>query len=241
MILYPAIDLKDGGCVRLLRGEMGTAKLFNQDPVDQARVFEAAGCEWLHIVDLNGAFSGAPVNIEAVEAIISSISIPIQLGGGIRDMETASRWLDSGVERVIFGTVAVQSPNLVREACRLYPGRIAVGIDARNGYVATQGWACNTEVSAVDLAEEFGSAGVAALIYTDINRDGAMEGPNKIAVENFARATEVPVIASGGISSVNDLIEIKGLTCAGVNGVISGRAIYEGQLNIHDALEVLRD
>lgn len=239
MILYPAIDLKDGACVRLLRGEMHTATVFNDDPADQARAFEAAGFEWLHIVDLNGAFAGKPVNAGAVEAILAAISIPVQLGGGIRDLGTAAAWLDRGVRRVIFGTAAVESPDLVREACSAYPGRIVIGIDARNGRVATEGWTSETEVLAVDLAADFASAGAAAIVYTDIDRDGAMVGPNVTAIENFARGTDIPVIASGGVSSIEDLVALKRISHHGLDGVISGRALYDGRIAVNDALELL--
>ena len=237
MILYPAIDLKDGQCVRLLRGDMDRATVFGDDPAAQARAFQAAGCEWLHLVDLDGAFAGRPVNSDAVEAILAAVSIPVQLGGGIRDMDTIARWLDKGLARVILGTVAVEDPDLVREAATAFPGRIAVGIDARGGRVATRGWAEETAVSARGLAQSFEDAGVAAIIYTDIERDGAMAGPNIAATEALARAVTIPVIASGGVSSMADL---EALRATGViAGAISGRALYDGAIDLGRALGAL--
>jgi len=238
MILYPAIDLKDGNCVRLLRGEMEAATVFNDDPASQAAAFEAAGCEWLHLVDLNGAFAGQPVNAGAVEAVLSRIAVPCQLGGGIRDMDTIETWLSKGLSRVILGTVAVETPALVREASRAFPGKVAIGVDARGGKVATKGWAEETGVDATDLAKSFEDAGVAAIIYTDINRDGAMQGPNVEATEALARAVTIPVIASGGVSSLDDL---KALRATGViSGAISGRALYDGAIDLAEALKLLR-
>ena len=238
MILYPAIDLKDGQAVRLLRGEMDRATVFNDDPAAQARAFADAGCEWLHLVDLNGAFAGRPVNAEAVRAILSAVDVPAQLGGGIRDMATIERWIESGLRRVILGTVAVENPGLVREAAVAFPGRIAVGIDARGGRVATRGWAKETDVDATDLARSFEDAGVAAIIYTDITRDGAMQGPNVAATANLARAVSIPVIASGGVSSLADLIELRDCG-APLDGAISGRALYDGALDLGAALAAL--
>ncbi|TCM85163.1 1-(5-phosphoribosyl)-5-[(5-phosphoribosylamino)methylideneamino]imidazole-4-carboxamide isomerase [Rhodovulum steppense] len=238
MILYPAIDLKDGQCVRLLRGEMDKATVFGDDPAAQALAFQKAGCEWLHLVDLNGAFAGQPVNGAAVEAILAAVNLPAQLGGGIRDMATIEGWLSRGIARVILGTVAVENPALVHEAARAFPGRVAVGIDARKGKVATRGWAEDTDVTATDLARSFEDAGVAAIIYTDIDRDGAMAGPNIAATEDLARAVAIPVIASGGVSSLADLI---GLRDTGViSGAISGRALYDGALDLAAALVALR-
>ena len=202
MILYPAIDLKDGNAVRLLRGDMDKSTVFNTDPAAQAREFVDAGCEWLHLVDLNGAFEGEPVNAAPVEAILSECKVPAQLGGGIRDMATIENWLNKGLQRVILGTVAVEYPDLVREASRAFPGHVAVGIDARDGKVATKGWAEETNVMVTDLAKSFEDAGVAAIIYTDINRDGAMQGPNVQATADLANAVSIPVIASGGVSSI---------------------------------------
>ncbi len=239
MILYPAIDLKDGNCVRLYKGEMSQATVFSDDPAAQARAFQDAGCEWLHLVDLNGAFAGAPINGEAVEAILSAISVPAQLGGGIRDMATIERWLDKGLARVILGTVAVENPDLVCEAARRFPGAVAVGIDARGGRVATKGWAEETDVEVTDLARRFEDAGVAAIIYTDIDRDGAMQGPNVAATAALARAVSIPVIASGGVSSLDDLIALRDCG-APLNGAISGRALYDGAIDLGEALRVLR-
>jgi phosphoribosylformimino-5-aminoimidazole carboxamide ribotide isomerase len=237
MILYPAIDLKDGQAVRLLRGEMDKATVFNADPAAQARAFEEAGCDWLHLVDLNGAFAGEPVNGAAVDAILDVVNVPAQLGGGIRTMETIGTWLEKGVARVILGTVAVENPDLVREAAAAYPGRIAVGIDARNGRVATKGWAEQTDMEATELARSFEDAGVAAIVYTDIDRDGAMGGPNVAATAALARATSVPVIASGGVSSLADLVALRDTGV--VQGAISGRALYDGALDLEEALAAL--
>ncbi|TYB82951.1 1-(5-phosphoribosyl)-5-[(5-phosphoribosylamino)methylideneamino]imidazole-4-carboxamide isomerase [Maritimibacter fusiformis] len=239
MILYPAIDLKDGQCVRLLRGEMEAATVFNDDPAAQAAAFQAAGCDWLHLVDLNGAFAGEPVNAAAVEAILAAVSVPAQLGGGIRDMATIEAWLDKGLARVILGTVAVEDPDLVRDAARAFPGQVAVGIDARDGKVATRGWAEKTDVEATDLALRFEDAGVAAIIYTDIQRDGAMQGPNVEATAALARAVSIPVIASGGVSSLDDLIALRDCGVA-LDGAISGRALYDGALDLGQALAALR-
>jgi phosphoribosylformimino-5-aminoimidazole carboxamide ribotide isomerase len=237
MILYPAIDLKDGQCVRLLRGDMEAATVFGDDPAAQARAFAAAGCRWLHLVDLNGAFAGHPVNEAAVEAILAAVDIPAQLGGGIRDMATIERWLDRGLARVILGTVAVRDPELVRNAARAFPGRVAVGIDARDGRVAVAGWAEETDIDATDLARRFEDAGVAALIYTDIDRDGALQGPNVAATAALARAVRIPVIASGGVSELDDLRALK--QTGVIEGVISGRALYEGRLDLGEALALL--
>ncbi|MFC3615206.1 1-(5-phosphoribosyl)-5-[(5-phosphoribosylamino)methylideneamino]imidazole-4-carboxamide isomerase [Lutimaribacter marinistellae] len=239
MILYPAIDLKDGQAVRLLRGEMEKATVFNDDPAAQARAFVEAGCEWLHLVDLNGAFAGEPVNAAPVEAILAACPVPAQLGGGIRDMATIERWIDKGLARVILGTVAVENPDLVRDAARAFPGKVAVGIDARNGRVATKGWAEETDVMVTDLARSFEDAGVAAIIYTDINRDGAMQGPNVQATADLARAVDIPVIASGGVSSLEDLIALRDCG-ADLNGAISGRALYDGALDLGAALAALK-
>ena len=238
MILYPAIDLKDGACVRLLRGEMDKATVFGTDPAAQAAAFAAAGCDWLHLVDLNGAFAGRPANAPAVEAILGAVTIPCQLGGGIRDMATIEGWLARGIARVILGTVAVENPDLVREAARAFPGRIAVGIDARQGRVATRGWAEETDVTATDLAQAFEDAGVAAIIYTDIDRDGAMQGPNIAASDALARSVRIPVIASGGVSRIDDLAALKAV--GSIAGAISGRALYEGAIDLAAALALLR-
>ena len=240
MILYPAIDLKDGRAVRLLRGDMERATVFNEDPAAQARAFVEAGCEWLHLVDLNGAFAGQPVNAAPVEALLAETRVPAQLGGGIRDMATIERWLEKGLARVILGTVAVENPGLVREAARAFPGQVAVGIDARGGRVATRGWAEETDVEATDLAKSLEDAGVAAIIYTDIERDGAMQGPNVAATAALARAVAIPVIASGGVSSLDDLIALRDCG-APLDGAISGRALYDGALDLAEALAALRD
>ncbi len=239
MILYPAIDLKDGNCVRLYKGEMDQATVFSDDPAAQAKSFQDAGCEWLHLVDLNGAFAGEPVNAAPVEAILKACDIPAQLGGGIRDIATIERWLDKGLARVILGTVAVRDPELVKEAARLFPGKVAVGIDARDGMVAVEGWAETTDVTALDLARKFEDAGVAAIIYTDIDRDGAMQGPNVAATAALANAVSIPVIASGGVSSMDDLKALK--TCgAPLDGAISGRALYDGAIDVAKAAKFLK-
>jgi len=238
MILYPAIDIKDGACVRLLRGDMNAATVFGTDPAAQARAFQDAGCDWLHLVDLNGAFAGQPVNGAAVQAILAATNIPAQLGGGIRDMATIEMWLSRGIKRVILGTVAVENPDLVRQAARAFPTQIAVGIDARAGLVATKGWAHETNVQATDLAKSFEDAGVAAIIYTDIDRDGAMQGPNIAATEALARAVTIPVIASGGVSSLDDLAALRATEV--IAGAISGRALYDGAIDLGAALAMLR-
>ncbi|MCB4379347.1 1-(5-phosphoribosyl)-5-[(5-phosphoribosylamino)methylideneamino]imidazole-4-carboxamide isomerase [Synechococcus sp. MU1644] len=238
MILYPAIDLKDGQAVRLVHGDMDKATVFNDDPAAQARAFVEAGCEWLHLVDLNGAFAGEPVNAAPVEAILKSCDVPAQLGGGIRDMATIEMWLSKGLQRVILGTVAVENPDLVREAAKAFPGHVAVGIDARNGKVATKGWATETDVDATDLAKSFEDAGVAAIIYTDINRDGAMGGPNIPATQALAEAVDIPVIASGGVSSLDDLTALKATGV--ISGAISGRALYDGAIDLASALAALK-
>jgi len=238
MILYPAIDLKDGACVRLLRGDMAAATVFGADPAAQARAFVDQGCRWLHLVDLNGAFAGAPVNGAAVEAILAAVDVPIQLGGGIRDRATLDHWLERGVARVILGTAAVRDPAFVRGAAKAFPGRVAVGIDARGSRVAVEGWAETTELDAVDLARRFEDAGIAAIVFTDIARDGAMLGPNVAATTALAHAVSIPVIASGGVSSLDDLRALK--ECGGpLDGAISGRALYEGKLDLAAAVAYL--
>ncbi|WP_299283100.1 1-(5-phosphoribosyl)-5-[(5-phosphoribosylamino)methylideneamino]imidazole-4-carboxamide isomerase [uncultured Tateyamaria sp.] len=237
MILYPAIDLKDGQAVRLVHGDMTQATVFNDDPAAQAQAFVEAGCEWLHLVDLNGAFAGTPVNAAPVEAILKACKVPVQLGGGIRDMATIEMWLSKGLQRVILGTVAVENPDLVRDAARAFPGHVAVGIDARAGKVATKGWATETDVDATDLAKSFEDAGVAAIIYTDINRDGAMGGPNIPATQALAEAVSIPVIASGGVSSLADLTAL--MATGSIAGAISGRALYDGAIDLSEALAVL--
>ncbi len=237
MILYPAIDLKDGQAVRLVHGDMAQSTVFNDDPAAQARAFVAAGCEWLHLVDLNGAFAGQPVNAAPVEAILKACKVPAQLGGGIRDMATIEQWLDKGIARVILGTVAVEDPDLVRQAAKAFPDQIAVGIDARNGFVATKGWATETDIQVNDLARSFEDAGVAAIIYTDINRDGAMGGPNIAATQALARAVRIPVIASGGVSTLGDLLALRDTGV--IAGAISGRALYDGAIDLAQALDAL--
>ncbi len=239
MILYPAIDIKDGVCVRLLRGDMNVATIFNTDPADQAGAFAAAGFEWLHLVDLNGAFEGRPVNRAAVEAILAAVAIPAQLGGGIRNMATIEAWLEAGVARVILGTVAVKDPELVRTACREFPGRIALGIDARDGRVAVEGWAEVSEIETLDLARRFEDAGAAAVIYTDISRDGALQGVNVEATAALARATELPVIASGGVAALTDIEALMAVEKDGIQGAIIGRALYDGRLDPAAALALV--
>lgn len=239
MILYPAIDLKDGACVRLLRGDMAAATVFSEDPAAQAQAFEAAGCAWLHLVDLNGAFAGRPVNEAAVRAILAAVRLPVQLGGGIRSLPQIEAWLTAGIARVILGTVAVEEPDLVRAAASAFPGQVAVGIDARGGRVATRGWAEESDLSAPDLARRFEDAGVAALIYTDIDRDGAMGGPNIAATAALAKAVRLPIIASGGVASLADLLALK--ETGVIAGAISGRALYDGALDLAAALAALKE
>ena len=239
MILFPAIDLKDGACVRLKLGLMDQATVFNDDPGAQARAFADAGAEWIHVVDLNGAFAGKPVNASAVEAILKAVSVPVQLGGGIRDMATIEAWLARGVARVILGTVALKDPELVKDACRRFPGRVAVGIDAKGGRVAVEGWAETADITVTELALQFEQCGVAAIIYTDIDRDGVLSGPNVEATAALARAIKTPVIASGGVSSLDDLRALKAVP--GLEGVISGRALSDGRIDLAAALALLRE
>lgn len=239
MILFPAIDLKDGNCVRLKLGEMDQATVFNTDPAAQARAFETQGFKYLHIVDLNGAFAGKPVNGAAVEAILAAVNMPVQLGGGIRDVATIEAWLAKGVRRVILGTIAVRDPALVREACAKFPGRVAVGIDAKGGKVAVEGWAETSELTAIDLARRFEDAGVAAIIYTDIERDGVLKGLNLAATAELARATLIPVIASGGLASIADVEALLQPEYRMLEGAITGRALYDGRIDPAEALAVL--
>ncbi len=238
MILYPAIDLKDGACVRLRRGEMQDATVYSDDPGAQARAWQDAGCTWLHVVDLNGAFAGRPVNGAAVDAILAAATVPVQLGGGIRDMAGVARWLESGVSRVILGSAAVKTPALVHEASRAFPGRIAVGIDARDGIVATEGWAESSGVGALELALRFEDAGVAAIIYTDIGRDGMLSGINVEATLALADRLRTPVIASGGAGSIDDLRALMEQAPT-LDGVIVGRALYDGRIDLAAALRLL--
>ncbi|NQW01468.1 MAG: 1-(5-phosphoribosyl)-5-[(5-phosphoribosylamino)methylideneamino]imidazole-4-carboxamide isomerase [Rhodospirillales bacterium] len=240
MIFFPAIDLKDGSCVRLLHGDMEAATVFNDDPGAQAQAFAGQGAEYLHVVDLNGAFAGKPVNADAVVSILKALTIPVQLGGGIRTLETMEYWLSAGIKRVILGTVALTNPDLVRAACRAFPGQIAIGIDAREGFVATEGWADLSKIPALDLAKQFEDAGAAALIHTDIGRDGAMQGPNLAATLAIAKAVTIPVIVSGGVSSMDDIRQIAALGTDVFAGVISGRAVYDGQVDVAEATRILK-
>ncbi|MCG8490785.1 MAG: 1-(5-phosphoribosyl)-5-[(5-phosphoribosylamino)methylideneamino]imidazole-4-carboxamide isomerase [Sneathiellales bacterium] len=239
MNLYPAIDLKDGNCVRLLRGEMDAATVFNNDPADQASAFKNAGFKRIHLVDLNGAFEGKPVNAGAVEAILGATDVPSQLGGGIRDLATIEMWLSKGISRVILGTIALRNPQIVKEACKEFPGHIAVGIDARDSMVAVEGWAETSETSALDLARKFEDAGVEAIIYTDIDRDGALQGVNVEATAALADAISIPVIASGGVASIDDITNLLAVKSSGIEGVIIGRALYDGRIDPAEALKLV--
>jgi len=240
MILFPAIDLKDGQCVRLKLGDMDEATVFNDDPAAQARSFEDQGFEFLHVVDLNGAFAGTSVNGAAVEAILDAVDFPVQLGGGIRSLAHIEAWLDKGLARVILGTVAVRDPDLVKEACRLFPGRVAVGIDARGGRVAVEGWAETSELAVVELARRFEGAGVAAIVYTDIDRDGVLTGINWDATLELARAISIPVIASGGLAGMDDIRRMTEPEMQVLEGAISGRALYDGRIDSREALALLK-
>ncbi len=240
MILFPAIDLKDGLCVRLEQGDMARATVFHRDPAAQAQAFEEQGFEYLHVVDLNGAFAGRPVNAAAVERILETTSLPLQLGGGIRDLATVEAWLGKGVNRVIIGTAAVRNPQLVKEAARRFPARIAVGLDARDGEVAVEGWAQTASLSALELARRFEDAGVAAIIYTDIARDGLLKGLNLEATIALADAIAIPVIASGGLASIADVEALLAPRAAKLAGAIAGRALYDGRLNAAAALALIR-
>lgn len=236
MILYPAIDLKDGACVRLKLGDMQQATVFNTDPGTQARHFQSLGFTHLHVVDLNGSFAGKPVNASAVDAILKATKNPVQLGGGIRSMETIRDWIARGVSRVILGTAALRDPDLVRAACREFPGKVAVGIDARGGFVAVEGWSQTSSMKAIDLAKSFEDAGVAALIHTDIDRDGILKGVNVEATLALAQAVSIPVIASGGVASVDDVRALAKHEKDGISGAIIGRALYDGGLDAKAAL-----
>jgi phosphoribosylformimino-5-aminoimidazole carboxamide ribotide isomerase len=239
MILYPAIDLKDGACVRLLRGDMNAVTVYNEDPVEQARRFADTGFSWLHLVDLNGAVEGRPVNAAAVEAIVSASHLKVQLGGGIRTMETIEEWLSRGVSRIVLGTAAVRNPGLVREACAKFPGCIAVAIDSREGLVAVEGWRETSTRRTLDLALDMEQAGAAAIVYTDINRDGAMGGINLEATVDLAFALTTPVIASGGVSSIEDIEAVKREERSGIAGVICGHALYDGRVDPAAALAIV--
>jgi phosphoribosylformimino-5-aminoimidazole carboxamide ribotide isomerase len=240
VILFPAIDLKEGRCVRLVQGDMDQATVFGDDPAAQAESFVRQGFEWLHVVDLDGAFAGKPMNAAAVEAILRRVPAPLQLGGGIRDMRTVEGWLAKGVARVIIGTAAVRDPDFVREAARLFPGRVAVGIDAKDGRVAVEGWAQTSTLTAEDLGRRFEDAGVAAIIYTDIARDGVLKGLNIPMTLALARAVRIPVIASGGLASMADIERLTEPDCAVLAGAISGRALYDGRIDPVEALARLR-
>ncbi len=240
MILFPAIDLKDGKCVRLKQGEMDSATIYNDDPAAQAAAFEAQGFEWLHVVDLNGAFKGESVNSAAVGAILKATRNPVQLGGGIRTLEQIEDWLDRGLARVILGTVAVRDPDLVKQACKAFPGKIAVGIDARGGKVAVEGWAEASSLGVIELARKFEGAGVAAIIYTDIDRDGILTGINWDATIDLADAVSIPVIASGGLASIADIVRMTMPDATRLEGAISGRALYDGRIDPAEALAILR-
>ena len=240
MILFPAIDLKDGQCVRLKLGDMNRSTVFNTDPADQARQFQNQGFDWLHLVDLNGAFAGMPVNGAAVESILDAVTIPVQLGGGIRNLGQIEDWLARGIRRVILGTAALKSPDLVREACRHFSGSIAVGIDAKGGRVAVEGWAETADLTSTEMARRFEDAGVSAIIFTDVDRDGVLKGLNIEATLALAKSTSIPVIASGGLASLVDVKRLLQPDCRGLLGAISGRALYDGNLDAGEALQLIR-
>ncbi|MHA1538866.1 MAG: 1-(5-phosphoribosyl)-5-[(5-phosphoribosylamino)methylideneamino]imidazole-4-carboxamide isomerase [Alphaproteobacteria bacterium] len=240
MILFPAIDIKDGQCVRLLYGDMDQVTVFNDSPLNQAKEFQAKNLKWLHVVDLNGAIEGKAVNEKAVREILDGVDMKVQLGGGIRTMENIDFWLNCGVERVILGTVALHSPKLVEEACKKYPGRIVVSIDSKEGFVAVEGWVASSKIRSLDLALRLDNMGVAAIVYTDIDRDGALTGVNIDATVDLAWAIKTPVIGSGGVSGLGDLKALKEEEKAGIEGVISGRALYDGRLDIDKAIEILK-
>tara|TARA_A100001391_G_scaffold160432_1_gene119068 strand:+ start:1133 stop:1876 length:744 start_codon:yes stop_codon:yes gene_type:complete len=240
MILFPAIDLKDGQCVRLKLGDMEQATVFNDDPAAQAKLFEGQGFEYLHVVDLNGAFAGESVNGTAVDAILKAVDFPVQLGGGIRTLAHIENWLNKGLARVILGTVAVRDPGLVKAACKAFPGQVAVGIDARGGKVAVEGWAETSELSAIDLARRFEGAGVAAIIYTDIDRDGVLKGINWPSTLELANAMSIPVIASGGLAGIEDIRRMTEPDAQILEGAISGRALYDGRIDSREALAILK-
>ena len=238
MILYPAIDLKKGKCVRLLQGNMNKQTIFNNDPLMQAKLFVNEGCEWLHVVDLDGALTQSLVNQKIIKDIIENVAIPVQLGGGIRHLETIEDWISNGVQRIILGTIALKDPQLVKEACKYFPNKIAVGIDAKNSKVMTDGWVKKSNISVIDLAKSFQDVGVSAIIYTDIAKDGMMLGPDLTGTKKLMENVSIPIIASGGISSISDLEEIK-KSCPELNGVICGRALYDKKINVDEAIRVL--
>lgn len=240
MIIFPAIDLKDGHCVRLFKGEMSEATVFNENPADQAAQFKDQGARWLHMVDLNGAFAGKSVNAEAVSAVLSSTSLKVQLGGGIRSRADIDRWIDAGVARVVMGTAALKKPALVKDAAKTYPGQIVVAVDARGGMVSVEGWAETSDIAVVDLARRFEDAGVAALLFTDVDRDGALEGVNVAATAKLAAQVSIPVLASGGVSGIDDIHALKAADAGQgvIQGVICGRSIYDGRLDLSEALKV---
>ena len=240
MILFPAIDLKNGQCVRLEQGDMNRATMFNADPAEQARAFERQGFEYLHVVDLDGAFAGKPVNAAAVEELLRAVKMPVQLGGGIRDLKTIEAWLARGIRRVIIGTAAVRDPELVRDAAKQFPGRVAVGLDARDGKVAVQGWAVSSEMTALDIARRFEDAGIAAIIFTDIARDGLLAGLNLDATIALAECISIPVIASGGLASIADVRALFEPRARKLEGAISGRALYDGRLDAAEAIKLIR-
>jgi phosphoribosylformimino-5-aminoimidazole carboxamide ribotide isomerase len=240
MILFPAIDLKDGQCVRLKLGDMQQATVFNDDPAAQATEFQSQGFTWLHLVDLNGAFAGHSINEDAIDSILNTVTIPVQLGGGIRSLAHIEAWLAKGVRRVILGTAALRDPDLVREACRLFPGRIVVGIDAKSGRVAVEGWAETADLTAIDLAQRFVDAGVAAIIFTDIDRDGVLQGINIESTLELANSVNIPVIASGGLASMADVVRLLEPDCRILEGAISGRALYDGRIDVAEALRLIR-
>lgn len=240
MYLLPAIDLKEGKCVRLKQGDMNQATIFNDDPAKQAESFASEGAEWIHIVDLDGAFAGRPVNAAAVEEILKAVDVKIELGGGIRSLETIEMWLKKGVSRVILGTIALRDPDFVKRACLEFPNQIAVGIDAKDGFVAVEGWAETAQMTAADLAKKFESAGVSAIIYTDVARDGVLSGPNLAATVQLARSVSTPVIVSGGVSSLDDIRACKAEEKNNIIGVIAGRAVYDNRFTVREAVDVLK-
>lgn len=241
LILYPAIDLKDGNCVRLIKGDMNQATVFNTDPAAQARDFEAQGFSWLHLVDLNGAFEGEPVNAAPVEEVLKACSLPVQLGGGIRNMEIASRWIEKGIARIILGTAAVNDPDFVKQAAAAFPGKVALGLDAKDGKVAVEGWAEASTLSVLDVAKRYEDMGIAAIIYTDIARDGILAGLNIQATVALAESVDIPVIASGGLASIEDVKALISAECPGLDGAISGRALYDGRIDPAEALALIKE